>query len=71
MSRQKAINPAAPFQPLNAAALMTGLSRWYLMEGCKAGTVPYIRVGTDYRINMPLLLEQLQAATEGGARRER
>ena len=49
MSRQKAINPAAPFQPLNAAALMTGLSRWYLMEGCKAGTVPHIRVGTDYR----------------------
>ena len=71
MSRQKAINPAAPFQPLNAAAFMTGLSRWYLLEGCKAGSVPHIRVGSDYRINMPLLLEQLQTVTEGGARRER
>ena len=71
MSRQKAINPAAPFQPISAAAVMTGLSRYYLLNGCKAGEVPHIRVGSDYRINMPLLLEQLQAATEGGARRER
>lgn len=66
MSRQKHINPEAPFQPISAAAAMTGLSRWYLLNGCKAGTVPYIRVGSDYRINMPRLLEQLQTATEGG-----
>ena len=66
MSRQKAINPAAPFQPISAAAVMTGLSRWYLLNGCKVGSVPHIRVGSDYRINMPQLLQQLQAATEGG-----
>ena len=65
MSRQKQINPNATFQPINAAAALTGLSRYYLLNGCKAGTVPHIRVGVDYRVNMPLLMEQLQRASGG------
>ncbi len=65
MSRQKKIDPSAPFQPITAAAALTGLSRYYLMNGCKAGTIPHIRVGVDYRVNMPLFLDQLQKASCG------
>ena len=65
MSRQKNISPSAPFQPISAAAALTGLSRYYLLNGCKDGTVPHIRVGVDYRVNMPLLLEQLQRQAAG------
>ena len=64
MSRQKKIDPAATFQPINAAAAMTGLSRYYLLNGCKAGSIPHIRVGVDYRVNMPRLLDQLNRESE-------
>lgn len=64
MSRQKRIDPAAPYQPINAAAALTGLSRYYILNGCKDGTIPHIRVGVDYRVNMPMFLDQLQKASE-------
>ena len=67
MSRQKEINPDAPYQSPRATAYLTGLSLWYIREGCKAGTIPHIRVGRDYRINMPLLLEQMNRESRNAA----
>lgn len=70
MSRKKTIDPAATFQSVRGAAEITGLSRYFIIKGCQAGTVPHIKVGTDYRINMPLFLAQLEsssAAINGGS----
>lgn len=59
MARPKKPDPAAPFQPLRAAAEMTGLSHYYIRNGVIAGTIPAIRMGRDWRVNMPLFLDQL------------
>lgn len=64
-------DPNAVFQSCRGAASITGLSVKYIRAGCADGTIPHIRVGSDYRINMPLFLAQLNNAsagkTEGGA----
>lgn len=48
-----------PFQSLEEAAETTGLSTFYLRRGCKAGTVPHIRSGKKYLVNVPALLQKL------------
>ena len=58
MARTRHIDPACPFQPLAGACKITGLSIAWLRAGCKAGIVPHVEVGTDYRVNVPALLEQ-------------
>ena len=70
MSRRK-FDRDAPFQPIRGAAFITGLSAGFIRAGCKAGTIPHVRVGSDYRINMRVWLEQLNAQSiihisEGG-----
>ena len=52
------------FSSIREACEITGLSRYYLRQGCKAGTIPHVVVGTRYRINMPLLLKQLDEASQ-------
>lgn len=59
MSRAKNTDLAAPFLSPAGAARVTGMSVKWIREGCKAGNVPHIRVGTDYRVNVPRLLDQL------------
>lgn len=53
-----------PYQKIALASRTTGLSQYYLRKGCKDGTIPHIRSGTTYYINIPALLEQI---THGGA----
>ena len=60
MSRKKTIDKEATLQSVRGAAEITGLSRYYILKGCQDGTIPHIKVGTDYRIYMPLFLEQLK-----------
>lgn len=48
-----------PFQKIIQAAETTGLSQFYLRSGCRDGTVPHIKSGTTYFINIPALLEKL------------
>lgn len=66
MSRPKTLNPDAPFQSPRNTANLTGLSLKFILNGCKTGTIPHIRVGTDYRVNVPLLLEKLNRESVGG-----
>ena len=61
MSRKKNLDRDALYQPPRNAACLTGLSLRYIREGCKNGTIPHICVGTDYRVNMKLFLESLDA----------
>lgn len=53
-----------PFQRIPMACKTTGLSQTYLRAGCKAGTIPHIRSGSTYMINVPALLRQLNAVEE-------
>ena len=57
---KRSVNAAAPFQSIRDAARLTGLSAFYLRNRCKARTIPMMMVGTEYRINVPLLLAQLE-----------
>lgn len=55
-----------PFMKIKDAAKVTGLSMYYLRNGCKDGSVPHVKSGTVYLVNMPRLLEKLDALEQGG-----
>ncbi|MCI9656843.1 MAG: helix-turn-helix domain-containing protein [Lawsonibacter sp.] len=46
-------------QKITEACKTTGLSQYFLRQGCKDGTVPHIKSGGVYYINVQALLEQL------------
>lgn len=50
-----------PFMKIKDAARVTGLSMYYLRNGCRDGSVPHVKSGTVYLVNMPRLLEKLDA----------
>lgn len=51
----------APFLKIKDAVKATGLSAYFLRTGCKDGSIPHIMSGTTYLINIPALLEKLDA----------
>lgn len=53
-----------PFQKIPEACKTTGLSQYFLRKGCKAGTIPHVKSGGTYYINVPALLRQLGAESE-------
>ena len=55
---------AAPFQKILEASKTTGLSQYFLRQGCKDGSVPHVKSGTTYMVNVPTLLRQLAAMEE-------
>lgn len=70
MAREKQV----PFQKIQDACKTTGFSMYYLRKGCQAGTVPHVKSGSTYYINVPALLRRLGATTEepeGGGTGER
>lgn len=58
--------PTVPFQKIAEACKTTGLSQYYLRQGCKDGTIPHVKSGGVYYINIPALMEAL-----GGEQAER
>ena len=48
-----------PFQKIGEACRTTGLSQYYLRKGCRDGSIPCIRSGQTFYVNVPALLEQL------------
>ena len=64
--RRKEIDRNAVLQPPRAAAIITGLSARYILDGCKNNKIPHVRVGNDYRVNMVLFLRQLDEQSIGG-----
>ena len=59
---------SAPFRTIQEAARLTGLSQGFIRAGVRAGSVPHIRAGTTYLVNVPLFLSQMEreAAANGG-----
>lgn len=49
-----------PFQKITEACKTTGLSAYYLRKGCKEGTIPHIKSGGVYYINVPALLRYME-----------
>lgn len=58
----------ARYQSISAAADITGLSTKYIRQGCIEKTIPHIRVGRDYRVDMQLFNEQLTNESLEGCR---
>lgn len=58
-----------PFMKIKDACAATGLSQYFLRQGCRDGSVPHIKSGPTYYVNVPALLEQLgvPAQTEASA----
>ena len=56
---KRIVNLEAPFQTIPNATRITGLSQAYLRSGCKNGTVPHVRSGSTFLVNVPALLRSL------------
>lgn len=58
-----------PFQKIAEASKTTGLSQYFLRNGCKGGTVPHVKSGTVYLVNVPALLRRLdiESSVQDGA----
>lgn len=50
----------APFQSIRNTAAITGLSMCSIRAGLKAGEIPHVMCGKEYRVNIPLFLQQLE-----------
>lgn len=64
-------NQMPPFQRIADAVKTTGLSGYFLRKGCKDGSIPHIKSGTKYLINIPALLRKLGAEQGDGSQSER
>lgn len=54
-----------PFQKIADACWTTGLSQFFLRKGCRDGSVPHVRSGRTYYIDVPALLEKLSINSSG------
>ena len=62
MKRQDlALYDGKPFLSIRETAELTGLSCWYIRQEIKAGRIRTIQAGTKYLVNVPRLLESLDA----------
>lgn len=57
-----------PFMKIKDAVAATGLSAYYLRNGCKDGSIPHTKSGGTYYINVPALLEQLGVPQSAGTK---
>ena len=65
MKKRLQCDPGAPFQRIPDACRITGMSMYFLRNGCKDGSVPHIMSGTTYMINVPALLKKLEEESHG------
>lgn len=59
--KKKDYNPTARYQSIADACRTTGLSQYYLRNGCKDGSIPHIRCGRVYMIDVSGLYDALDA----------
>ena len=60
MAKEKQV----PFQKIPEASKSTGLSMYFLRRGCWDGSIPHVKSGGTYYINVPALLRSLGATQE-------
>ena len=54
-----------PYQKIPEACKSTGLSQYFLRNGCKNGTIPHVKSGPTYDIDVAALLEKWRGETTG------
>lgn len=54
-----------PFLKISEAAKVTGLSQYYLRKGVKDGSVPHVKSGTVYYVNIVALQRRLEEESLG------
>ena len=54
-----------PFMKIKDACAATGLSQYFLRSGCRDGSVPCVKSGKTYFVNVPALLRKLDAEMQG------
>ena len=52
-------DPAQRFQTIADATRTTGLSQYFIRRGCKDGSIPHVKSGSKFLVNIPLLLEAM------------
>ena len=52
------------FMPVEETAEYTGLSVYYLRQGIRTGKIPFVKCGCKSMINIPKLIELLDAESE-------
>ena len=63
----KRYNPSSQYQTIADASRTTGLSQYFIRHGCRNKSIPYIKSGNKYLINVPLLLQCLNRQSESNA----
>lgn len=66
---KRRFDPDAPFQSISGASRISGLAQGYIRTLCKNGKAPCLRVGQEYKINMPLFLQQLESEAAASIRK--
>jgi hypothetical protein len=56
---------STPFQPIKGAVKITGMSEHYIRHGVADGSIAHIRSGAKIMINVPALLQRLDAESRG------
>ena len=51
--------PQTPFMKIKDACKATGLSCYYLRRGVRNGSIPHVKNGNVYLVNVPALLRKL------------
>ena len=60
----------AQYQTIKNAATITGLSQLYIRTGCRNGTIPHLRCGNRYMVNVDAMrreLDEESRKTKGSA----
>lgn len=50
------------FVSIKTAAEITGLSQYYIRNGCRAGTIPHIMSGNRYKVDLQRFSESISSA---------
>ncbi len=53
------------FLTIKETAQLTGISQYYLRNGCRSGSVPHIMSGSRFLINVPMLLDSMNRESKG------
>ena len=59
-----------PYQTIPAASKITGFSQYFLRNGIKDGSIPHVKCGVKFLVNVPLLMEQMNRQSEAMQKEE-
>jgi len=63
------MNDTPILQSVEQASKTLGVSKYWLREGLKAGTIPHMKSGAKYLVNIPATIARINAESEANAQR--